>query len=154
MRITVICPAQHRDDANHLAMALGESAADGLTYDEPSWQDASGNLYSVASLPVSSSFIDRATSALTRPEWDSEPYTISMAAAQRAQALVQLWQATEDDEQALVQLWQIVEDDDQPPQADPNAILAMAGDDPLGLLTAAGLTKATQESSNDSRADA
>lgn len=131
MRITIICPAQHRDDANHLAMALGQSEADGLTYGEPAWQDASGNLYSVASLPVSSSFIDRATSALTRPEWDSEPYTISMAAAERAQAIVQLWQATEDD--------------DQPPQADTGAILAMAGDDPLGLLAAAGLKKGAQE---------
>lgn len=130
MRITIICPAQHRDDANHLAMALGQSEADGLTYGEPAWQDASGNLYSVASLPVSDSFIDRAASALIRPEWDTEPYTISMAAAGRAQALVQVWQATEAD--------------NQPPQAG-NTILALVGDDPLGLLAAAGLKKGVQE---------
>ena len=135
MRLTIICPAQHRDDANHYAMALGESEADGLTYGEPAWQDASGNLYSVASLPVSEDFIDRATGTLERPEWDNEPYGISMAAAERAQALVQVWQATEDD--------------DQPPQADTGTILAMAGDDPLGLLGAAGLAKGATDAGND-----
>ena len=127
MRLTIICPAEHRDDANHYAMALGESEADGLTYGEPSWQDASGNAYSVASLPVSLGFIGHATSTLTRPEWDDKPYAISMAAAERAQALVQLWQATEGN--------------DQPPQATAGMILAMAGDDPLALLSAAGLIR-------------
>ena len=128
MRLTIICPAQHRDDANHYAMALGESEADAMTYGEPVWQDKIGNTYSVASLPVSLGFIDHATSTLTRPEWDARPYTISMAAAERAQALVQLWQTTEGN--------------DQPPQATTGTLLAMAGDDPLALLSAAGLTRA------------
>jgi hypothetical protein len=116
-------------------MALGESEADGQTYGEPAWQDASGNLYSVASLPVSEGFIERATGALERPEWDVEPYSISMAAAGRAQALVQVWQPTEDD--------------DQPPQADAETILAMVGDAPLELLAQAGLTKEATDAGND-----
>jgi hypothetical protein len=135
MRLTIICPAAHRDDANHYAMALGESEADGQTYGEPAWQDASGNLYSVASLPVSEGFIERATGTLERPEWDVEPYSISMAAAGRAQALVQVWQPTEDD--------------DQPPQADAETILAMVGDAPLELLAQAGLTKEATDAGND-----
>jgi|AACY02.16.fsa_nt_gi hypothetical protein len=136
MRLTIICPAQHRDDANHYAMALGESEADGLTYGEPSWQDASGNLYSVASLPVSDSFIAWATGTLDRPEWDAKPYAINMAAANRAQALVQVWQPSEEN--------------NQPPQANTATILAMVGNAPLELLEAAGLTKGTADDRNDS----
>lgn len=126
MRLTIVCPAAHRDDANHYAMVLGQSKADGLTYGELKWQDTQGNLYAVASLPVGVDFIERAIGALVRPAWDDEPYTISMDAASRAQALVRVWQAADDD--------------DHPPQADPNTILAMVGDDALGLLAAAGLT--------------
>ena len=129
MRLTIICPEAHRDDANHYAMALGSSEADGLTYGDPAWQDASGNLYSVASLPVSDGFIERATSTLDRPEWDVDPYGISMAAANRAQDRVQVWQPTDDTP--------------EPPQVSPDAILALVGDDPLTLLAAAGITKGT-----------
>jgi hypothetical protein len=58
-----------------------------------------------------------------------------MAAAGRAQALVQVWQPTEDD--------------DQPPQADAETILAMVGDAPLELLAQAGLTKEATDAGND-----
>ena len=129
MRLTFICPAAHMDDANDLAMALGYGPADGETYRGANWQDADGNLYSVASLPVSDGFIERATSTLDRPEWDVEPYQVNMAGANRAQDRVQVWQPTDDTP--------------EPPQVSPDAILALVGDDPLALLAAAGIKKGT-----------
>jgi len=132
MRLTIICPEAHRNDANHYAMALGSSEADGLTYGDPAWQDAQGNLYAVASLPVSDDFINRATSPLDRPEWDVKPYGISMAAANRTQDRVQVWQPTDDTP--------------EPPQVSLDAILALVGDDPLALLAAAGLSTIPTES--------
>lgn len=131
-RLTFICPEQHRSDANDLAMVLAFSVADALTYREPTYQDAQGNLYSVASSPVGPNFIGNATSALERPEWDQEPYSINMAGAQRAQALVQLWMPTEDSP--------------TPPQASTTAILTLVGDDPHSLLKAAGLSPIPTES--------
>ena len=48
MRLTIAVPSAHIDIANHYAMALGYSEADGETYRNPSWEDADGNLYAVA----------------------------------------------------------------------------------------------------------
>lgn len=131
MRLTIACPQAHIADANQLAMVLGYSEADKDTYREPQWQDAQGNLYSLASLPVSEGFIGAATSALQRPEWDTDN-TVNMAGAARAQALVSLWMATEEAP--------------TPPIAAPDIILAMVGDDPLALVAAAGLTQVQLDS--------
>ena len=130
MRITIACPEALRDDANHYAMALGESAADGLTYGELKWQDASGNLYSAASLPVSDSFIERATDTLGRPEWDAEPYGINMAGAGRAQDALVFW---------------AYDPEGTAPQATTATLTAIAGMDGLEALEAMGLKKAEQE---------
>ena len=53
MRLTIACPATLRSDANNFAMVLGYGPSDAETYGTPNWQDADGNLYAVASLPVS-----------------------------------------------------------------------------------------------------
>lgn len=124
MRLTFICPSAHRDDANDLAMVLAFSAADANTYREPTYQDAQGNLYSVASGAVPPTFVGNATSALERPDWDTDN-TVNMAGAGRAQAIVRLWMPTEDNP--------------TPPLATPDTLLVLAGDDPHGLLAAAGL---------------
>lgn len=131
VRLTFICPEQHRSDANDLAMVLAFGAADANTYREPTYQDAQGNLYSVASSPVGPNFISNATSALQRPEWDTEPYSVNMTGAQRAQALVQLCMPTEDEP--------------TPPQASTTAILTLVGDDPHALLASAGVTSIPQD---------
>lgn len=125
MRVTIICPQPHIEDANQLAMVLGYSAADAATYGAPSWQDGSGNLYAVASLLVSDGFVGAATAALARPDWDGER-AVSMAAAHRAQALVSVWGLGEDE---------------PAPLAAPSRILAMFGDDPHGLLAMAGVVR-------------
>jgi hypothetical protein len=129
MIITIAVPAAHVADANDLAMALGFSTADELTYGEPSWQDTAGNLYSAASLVVSDGFVTAATSTLQRPEWDAEQY-ISMAAANRAQDLVVMWLSGSEEEL---------------PQASPDAITAIGGMVGLDALAAMGLTRVEGE---------
>ena len=130
MRITIACPAAHTDTANHLAMALGYSEADGNTYGNANWQDAGGNLYACASLPVGSNFIDTATSPLVRPEWDTAEF-IDMAAATQAQAIVRLWQPSDDAP--------------TPPLASPDVILAVVGEDGPAMLAAMGLVAIPQD---------
>jgi hypothetical protein len=66
---------------------------------------------------------------LQRPAWDTENY-ISMAAANRAQALVVLW---------------VADDDTDAPQANPNAITAIGGMKGLDALATMGLTRVAQE---------
>ena len=125
MRVTIICPQAYIEDANHLAMVLGYSAADAATYGDPSWQDGIGNRYAVASLLVSDDFVGAATTALSRPEWDGD-LLVAMAAARRAQALVTVWGLGEDE---------------PAPAAAPSHILAMFGDDPHGLLAMVGVAR-------------
>jgi len=120
MRLTIACPDALRDDANNLAMVLGFGPADAETYVALNWQDADGNLYAVASLPVSDTFATAAQVALQRPAWDTDS-AISMAAANRAQA-------------ALVFSLEAVE-------VAPDKLTACAGDDALATLAAMGLTQ-------------
>ena len=133
IRITIACPEAHIGDANHLAMVLGEGPAEALTYGTPTWQDGDGNLYAVASLPVSPEWLAAAQGPLDRPAWDTEPYEVNMAGAERAQARVLLYDPGDDPEAPA-----------PVPQADPDTILTLPGD-PLAVLAAAGLTRIPDE---------
>lgn len=133
-RVTIACPQAHISDANQLAMVLGYGPADGETYGSPAWQDAQGNPYACASLPVGDSFVSTATSPLERPEWDTEPYTINMAGAIRAQALVVFWEPETDSD--LVS---------EPPLANPTSITAVTGEDGVAMIKAMGLTAIPQD---------
>ena len=137
-RITIACPAAHADDANQLAMVLGYGPADGLTYSNVGYQDALGNLYACASLPVGDSFVSTATSPLVRPEWDVEPYQVNMAGATRAQALVVFWEPVTEEG-----------GNSEPPLATPDAITAVIGEDGVAMLKAMGLV-AIPSDDNDS----
>jgi len=127
MRLTIAVPQTHIDIANHYAMAVGYSKADSLTYRDPSWQDAQGNLYACASLPISSNFLSRATSPLTRPEWDADEI-IDMVKASQAQALVALWMP-----------------EDDPITATPDTITAIAGKSGSEAIAFMGLTQVKEE---------
>ena len=120
MRITIACPATLRSDANQLAMVLGYGPDDALTYSGLNWQDADGNLYAVASLPVSDAFVSTAQSTLSRPDWDTDSH-VNMAGANRAQAAL------------VVSL--------TPVAAMPDKLTACAGDDALAVLAAMRLTQ-------------
>ena len=120
MRLTIACPAALRSDASNLAMVLGYGPADAETYGTPNWQDADGNLYACASLPVSDAFTNTAQSGLQRPSWDTDSH-VNMKGANRAQAAL-VFSLT-------------------PVTAMPDKLTACAGDDGLAVLSAMGLTQ-------------
>ena len=124
MRITVACPDALRVDANNLAMVLAFGPPDELTYGALNWQDVDGNLYAAASFDAGPEFLGAAQSALVRPAWDVDPYTISMAAANRAQAALVLWNG-----------------EDDVPLATSGALTAIAGMDRLIALAQMGLMR-------------
>ena len=124
MRLTIACPNALRDDANNLAMVLGYRPDDAETYVGLNWQDAVGNLYACASLPVSDTFTTTAQSPLQRPAWDTDSY-VNMAGANRAQAAL-VFSLT-------------------PVTAMPDKLTACAGDDALAVLAAMGLTQVEVE---------
>jgi len=128
MRLTIACPEALRADGNHFAMALGSGPADALTYGSLNWQDADGNLYAVASLPVSDTFTTTAQSPLQRPSWDTDN-TVNMDAARRAQAAL-VFSLT-------------------PVTAMPDKLTACAGDDALATVAAMGLTQVEVEVEED-----
>jgi len=119
MRLTIACPDALRADGNNLAMVLGYGPDDAQTYVALNWQDADGNLYAVASLPVSDTFTTTAQSGLQRPSWDTDNI-IDMDAAWWAQ------------EALVVSL--------TPVTAMPDKLTACVGDDALATLAAMGLT--------------
>jgi hypothetical protein len=86
-RVTIAAPAAHIPDANQLALCLGESRADDKTFTSASYQDADGNLYSVASTVAKPIFAELAGQPLQAPEHAPD---MDLAAATRAQALLQI----------------------------------------------------------------
>ena len=86
-RATTATPLAHIPDANQLALCLGESRADDKTFTSASYQDADGNLYSVASTVAKSVFAEMAGQPLQAPDHAPD---MDLAAATRAQALLQI----------------------------------------------------------------
>lgn len=117
IRLTFACPEQFIPDANQLARVVGYSEADERTYGEPQYQDAEGNLYSVASGLVAEHFASVATSPLQEPDWGAD-----MEAAGRAQLLAALGQP-----------------------ASPDHIAAVIGDDVQAALEFLGLVMVSEE---------
>ena len=86
-RATIAAPLAHTPDANQLALCLGESSADNHTFTVASYQDADGNLYSVASTVAKPIFAQIEGLPLQAP--DHAP-GMDLAAATRSQALLQI----------------------------------------------------------------
>ena len=84
---TIAAPAAQIQDANQLALALGESAADDRTFTTASYQDAAGNLYAVCSTVAKPIFAQLAGQPLKAP--DHAP-GMDIAAATRAQGMLQI----------------------------------------------------------------
>lgn len=131
-RITAAVENSLRSKANHLAMVLGRSEADGRTYSGLGWQDDQGNLYAAASFEVPSEWITAAQSQLVRPAWDvpneQGNYVINMTWASEAQAAMVFWSG-----QGSI------------PQADPAILVAVGGMSGPGALEAMGLTRVPSE---------
>jgi hypothetical protein len=128
MRLTAAAPEALRAAANQLAMVLAFSEADANTYGSLRWQDSEGNLYAAASFIAQPEWIVAAQAPLQRPEWDTGEI-IDMDAAERAQAALVVWLGG-DSEDVL-----------HPPQANPDALTVVAGDDGLAALAAMGLVQ-------------
>ena len=86
-KATIAAPVAHIPDANQLALRLGESAADDQTFTAASYQDAQGNLYSVASTVANLIFAELAGQPLQAPDHAPD---MDLAAATRSQALLQI----------------------------------------------------------------
>ena len=86
-RATIAAPAAHIPDANQLALCLGESTQDDRTFTVASYQDASGNLYAVASTVAKPIFAQIAGQPLQAPDHAPD---MDVEAATRAQALLQI----------------------------------------------------------------
>jgi hypothetical protein len=117
-RITAAAPEALVFDSNQLAMCLGYSLADGLTFSNLNWQDANGGLYGCASWEASEEWLGKAQAPLERPSWDVDE-VIDMVAAGRAQA-------------ALVVSTEAV-------AADPAVLTAISGMQALDAIEAMGL---------------
>ena len=86
-RATIAAPVAHTQDANQLALALGESSADDQTFTNASYQDADGNLYAVCSTVAKPIFAQIAGQPLQAPDHAPD---MDLAAATRSQALLQI----------------------------------------------------------------
>ena len=86
-KATIATPAAHIQDANQLALALGESSADDQTFTTASYQDAQGNLYAVCSTVAKPIFSEMAGQPLQAPDHAPD---MDLAAATRAQSLLQI----------------------------------------------------------------
>jgi len=130
VRVTVSCPEALIPDAQDLAMVLARGPEDARTYAALSWQDAQGNLYTCASFEAPPQWVVAAQMPLQRPAWDVQPYTISMAAAARAQAALVFWQPTEANP--------------TPPKATLGKLTAIAGMTGPDAAAAMGLVQVTE----------
>jgi len=124
VRIIAICPEAHVGDANHLAMALGDSVESWQdTFATVGWQGGDA-LQSVASWDTDDAWLVAVQSVPDRPAWDADN-AIKMAGAVRAQARVVLYDPASGD---------------PVPQASAGAILILPGD-PMAMAAAAGLVR-------------
>ena len=86
-RVTTAVPELLTPKANQIALCLGESSADDQTFTTASCQDASGNLYAVASTVAKPIFAEIAGQPLQAPDHAPD---MDLAAATRAQALLRI----------------------------------------------------------------
>jgi len=120
LRVTIACPAAMLADANEYALCTGESDADDRTFNSATYEDASGNLYAVASTVAKSDFATRATDTLSAPAHAPD---VNLAAADRAQAALYIYGTHGFGGATPDRLWAMVE----PAPGDARAALALAG---------------------------
>jgi hypothetical protein len=125
-QITMIVPEAHRADATALVMALGASAADWQgVFANVTQQDADGAQYAVACWDARDGWLAKVAEDPQRPDWDVEPFAVNVAGAERARALLEVY---EPGEGVVV------------PQASADTILILVGN-PAAMVAAAGLVR-------------
>ena len=122
IRLTAAASESLVADANQLAAALGFSEADLQTYRDSVIRDSEGNLYSAASFTTTLNWVQSASVPPARPHWDTEQ-VVDIDAATRAWEAMVVWLG-----------------EGEIPQAHPNAITVLIGDDGPAALAMMGLT--------------
>lgn len=124
MRITAACPDALAGAANALALLVGQSEADALTYSSANFMDGDGALYRVASFSTDAAWVIRLLSAqamppeaLPVPPW-ADAAEVDLVAAVEALSMIVVG----------------------PAPADPGRIQAVMHDDPQAALGILGLT--------------
>jgi hypothetical protein len=89
-RLTLVVPDSLMDAANNLALIMGESDSDINTFTQANWQDASGNLYAVASA-VSKPVVVNALSSGLPETLPSHTENTDVALAQQALDAIEVY---------------------------------------------------------------
>ena len=121
IRLTAAASESLVNDANQLAAALGFSEADLQTYRDSVIRDSEGNLYSAASFTTTLAWVQGASVPPVRPPWDTEQ-VVDIDAATRAWAAMVVWLG-----------------EGEIPQASPDALTVLIGDDGPAALAMMGL---------------
>jgi hypothetical protein len=138
LRVTVACPEAMIANGNQFALAIGENINDDRTFGPARYEDASGNLYSVASTVAVEHFPAIAGMSLAdlvaSRSWlnDEEGNSlVDLSAAQAAQAALVVWAPSTDEEgnQTLG------------PTANPTSLTAVVHPDPAQAVEWLGLSK-------------
>jgi hypothetical protein len=125
-RLTVAVPEALIEAANHLAVAIGESAGDFETFGQADWVDSEGNRYAVASLQCTPTLFQFAGSMLEPRDFAPENWSFELASF--AQSKIELWMGEGDI-----------------PSADPDKIVGLVMDDVGQALQLLGLERGSEE---------
>ena len=129
-RVSILCPKAMKDDANQLALVMGENSHDDQTFEHVTHQDEDGNKYLISSTVVTGTFATRASSQLVAPAHAPDA---DLVAAGRAQAALYIYGVHGTHGASTDTLWAYIE----AAPGDPATAWALAGvtliedDDPL-----------------------
>lgn len=123
-RITLAVPAAYIEQANHIALIMGESPADIGTFKQADWQDSDGNLYAICSAVSKPVVLGAVTGGLPDP-LPSHAEEADVTKAQQALGLLKLYE-----DGVLVS---------------PDHIVLAVDYEPLGVLESMGLTRVVDE---------
>ena len=121
-RLTCAVPEALIEAANHLAVAIGESAGDFESFQIADWVDSQGNKYAVSSMQCTATLFQYAGGMLQKRDFAPDEWSFELASF--AQSKIELWMG-----------------DGEIPTADPDKIVGIVMDDPMGALAALGVLR-------------
>ena len=125
-RLTCAVPEALIEAANHLAVAIGESAGDFESFQAADWVDAQGNKYAVSSMQCTATLFAYAGGMLQRRDFAPEDWSFELASF--AQSKIELWMG-----------------EGPIPTANPDKIVGIVMDDPRQALDLLGLARMENE---------
>jgi hypothetical protein len=129
-RLTVACPEELVEAANHLALAIGEGPGDFYSFGVPQWQNEDGTRFSVISTAATNLLFAYAGSQLQKRDFAPEEWSAEKAF--EAQSVTQIWFGPSEEAPEV-------------PKAEKGKLLGVVGDDIFGILAAMGLSRIPEE---------